>query len=342
MNLAIHIPEGETYAFYIASSNYNYIYYDFGTSVGNVAASDNNIQIKEGAASYFPFGSYPTSPIIWNGTVHYKAPGCASLRVPVVADIFSPQVLASASNSTICEGDTIQLTASNITPGDFTFEWSPAIAGMLPQDGIGQTVTVSPPVTMTFTVTVLNEAEGCDTAVAVNVTVNPSPAVYISGLQSQYYDTDAAVTLTGNPSGGTFAGPGISGNTFDPTSVGIGTYTITYTFTDANGCTGSINEQVSVVDFVGIAGISDHYDLSIYPNPTEGLFTLDLTLPEPAGEVIMRIYNMVGQPVFETVFGAAKDELKQTFDFSEWAAGSYFVQVAMDGKIAHRKLTIQK
>jgi hypothetical protein len=72
------------------------------------------------------------------------------------------------------------------------------------------------------------------------------------------------------------------------------------------------------------------------------MFTLDLQLPGKTEDVMMRVFNMVGQPVFENDFGHAKDELKKTFDFSEWAAGTYYVQIIMDGKTAFRKVTIQK
>src|SRR5262249_29931550 len=58
IGLSIFIPAGQTYAFYLTSSNYNYIYYSPGTGVGNVYSSDGNIQIKEGSVNYYAFG-YP-------------------------------------------------------------------------------------------------------------------------------------------------------------------------------------------------------------------------------------------------------------------------------------------
>jgi hypothetical protein len=55
-----------------------------------------------------------------------------------------------------------------------------------------------------------------------------NPDAVISGLSASYNVTASAVTITGTPSGGVFSGPGVSGNTFDPSLAGVGTHTISY------------------------------------------------------------------------------------------------------------------
>lgn len=54
------------------------------------------------------------------------------------------------------------------------------------------------------------------------------PSVNIAAIASQCSNA-ASVTLSANFPGGTFSGPGVSGNTFDPAVAGPGTHTITYT-----------------------------------------------------------------------------------------------------------------
>ena len=57
--------------------------------------------------------------------------------------------------------------------------------------------------------------------------VLPDPT--FTGLGSTYCESDAAVTLTvTGTTGGTFSGPGVTGNTFDPAAAGPGTHTIQY------------------------------------------------------------------------------------------------------------------
>jgi len=55
---------------------------------------------------------------------------------------------------------------------------------------------------------------------------------------------DAAdVALTGTPAGGTFSGTGVTGDSFDPNS---GTQTITYSFTNASGCSSTNTSTIAV------------------------------------------------------------------------------------------------
>lgn len=61
----------------------------------------------------------------------------------------------------------------------------------------------------------------------VDITPRPSPTT-ISGLPASICVDAAPIILSANPAGGTFSGPGITGNTFDPATAGTGTHTINY------------------------------------------------------------------------------------------------------------------
>ncbi|HSH51871.1 MAG TPA: CUB domain-containing protein, partial [Bacteroidales bacterium] len=108
------------------------------------------------------------------------------------------------------------------------------------------------------------EDNGCtlgDT-VFLNVTLNDLPVVSFSGLNTEYdLNLDGVQTLTGSPAGGTFSGPGISGNTFDPLAAGLGMHEIDYKYTDGNFCVNSDTLYTEVKNYDFIAGARTLTDL---------------------------------------------------------------------------------
>ena len=86
---------------------------------------------------------------------------------------------------------------------------------------------------------------GCGNIITTTITVNPLPTVN-AGTYAGVCINAAAVTLAGTPAGGTFSGPGVTGNSFNPATAGAGTHTITYNYTDGNGCANSATTTVTV------------------------------------------------------------------------------------------------
>jgi len=90
------------------------------------------------------------------------------------------------------------------------------------------------------------DSSGCFSISAIKaIYINNLPIVSFSGLNSNYCTNDNIDTLYGIPLGGTFSGPGITANLFDP-SVGAGNYNIKYTYTNIYGCTDSSIQNVIV------------------------------------------------------------------------------------------------
>lgn len=70
-------------------------------------------------------------------------------------------------------------------------------------------------------------------------------SVSFSGLPT-VTSTLSPINLSGSPAGGTFSGLGIIFSAFNPTIAGPGSHDITYTYTDANGCTASYTQSILV------------------------------------------------------------------------------------------------
>lgn len=94
--------------------------------------------------------------------------GCESERAEVVVQINpTPNVIVSP-NQAICKGASISLTAS----GAEAYSWSPGNVS-------GNTISVSPTVTTTYTVTGIT-AEGCSDSASVTISILPTPTAAFS------------------------------------------------------------------------------------------------------------------------------------------------------------------
>ncbi|MCW5520262.1 HYR domain-containing protein [Aureitalea sp. L0-47] len=123
-------------------------------------------------------------------------------------------------------------------------------------DGNGMTYSFDPAAAGAGTTTItytFSDANGCSDSASDDVVVFALPTVTFTALADLCLDAGVQAGLGGGtPSGGVYSGPGVTddGNgmtySFDPAAAGVGTHTLTYTFTDANGCTNSASDDVEV------------------------------------------------------------------------------------------------
>lgn len=171
----------------------------------------------------------------------------------------------------------------------------------------------------------------CTTPRAVaTATVTPLPAVSFAGLGASYTEVDPPVALVGSPAGGTFSGPGISGNNFDPSLAGSGgPYTVTYSYTDGNGCTNTIDQTVTVSPFVAILDGEVPGQLNVFPNPHNGSFNLSFELLNGHDvQVILR--DVTGKVVQTEKLGKVVGQFNREFNMSDLSRGVYLLEVQVD------------
>ena len=103
------------------------------------------------------------------------------------------------------------------------------------------------------------------------------------------------------------------------------TTTITYTVngTDANGCIGSATVTQNVSSCIGIAKLSIDDAIKLYPNPNNGLFTIELTSLSK-----VTVTNALGQIVITETFEAGNYRL----DIMNQSNGIYFVKINENNK----------
>ena len=108
------------------------------------------------------------------------------------------------------------------------------------------------------------------------LTVNAIPIVTATALPARICLSDGPVALVGSPAGGSWSGIGVSGFNFIPGATAVGTYTLTYTFTNSLSCPASATVIAKVVSDAECGRLRLLRDnaLILYPNPNNGNFNI--------------------------------------------------------------------
>ncbi len=252
--------------------------------------------------------------------------GCENYSGVLVAEVYPlpTATIVSSTGATVCEGTSLVLTGGLgidyqwVVP-DGTTDFGDNIT--IPTAGISNNGTYQ------LTVT---DGNGCTSTSEFGLTVNPLPLVSISGLASDYKESDPPVSLIGTPAGGIFSGDGLDGDLFDPGTAGIGQHAIYYAYTDANNCTNvdSLVVQVSPTSATSSAGIISHFQ--VFPNPNHGDFSLEIILP--SNRILnFKLVNSLGQTLVNRQDWLPSGRSILHFSSHELSSGVYFLKV-MDGE----------
>jgi hypothetical protein len=151
----------------------------------------------------------------------------------------------------------------------------------------------------TYSVTV-TDANGCVDSTAVLTVNDPAAPVvtYTEAADTICQSTTAPFALgVASPAGGTFSGPGVTANTFDPAQASIGWNLITYTYTDSlTNCSSTAVDSIFVDVCTGISAVNSVTEVNVYPNPTDG--AINLNFVADAGDVVVTITDASGRTVY--------------------------------------------
>ena len=78
------------------------------------------------------------------------------------------------------------------------------------------------------------------------INLNPAPVVTAVSIPAICQKDGPQLLSFGSPAGGTYSGPGVVNDTLYPSLAGSGTKIMKYTYTDANGCSASVNKSVKI------------------------------------------------------------------------------------------------
>jgi hypothetical protein len=305
---------------------------------------------SDGSLGSYVWGGVPPYSYLWStgattswiaglvaGTYSLTVTDAVSASISDSWTLTEPPLLSvsgSATNAT-CPGagdGSIAITVSGGTP-DYTYLWSNGstnedLSGLAPGN---------------FAVTV-TDSHGCisTTSFTVGVTSAVCPNITVTGNITTIVCYDATNTIT--VAGG--------GQVFEVTSPGFATFIagskITYlpgTKVTGGGKmigkiapSGPFCSSSKITEVAADAGeapaVTERAAFNLYPNPTNGNFTLVQRGDRTLGDVKVEVFNMSGKKVMtETMIGA-----RHEFRFADMPGGLYFVKVVADNYVETIKL----
>jgi hypothetical protein len=220
-------------------------------------------------------------------------------------------VLSVTSDTFVCAGNSLDLNVS----GALSYTWS--IGTHFPS------VPVIPAATTVYTVSG-TDMYSCVLSGSVTVTVHPKPAVTAAADQAMICIGESVV-LTAAGANTYQWSSGATGSSVTLTPPVDILYSYTVTGTDNNSCTNIAVVTVSVSNCLGLNETEQSLTgLSVYPNPTDGIFTIQMSGQERAH---ITVTDVSGRVITSTVMNGDKTGL----DLSGFAAGVYYIKVQAAG-----------
>lgn len=252
--------------------------------------------------------------------------GSDTIIVTASANVYTDYLVASELE--FCTGDDVQL--SSIGTYD-TYAWT------------GGSTNDSLLVTAGGTYT-LDVTDACGTGTqSVVITENDVPNAAYTWTNSYVTGAFTNTSVSGGTS--TYAwdfgdGVGTSAD-MNPTYVysGAGTYLVTLTVT--NDCGTDVFSDSVTLTTVGIEEIAGLGTITVYPNPSNGIFQLDVNLNE-ALVLDMVVVNMLGEEVAVKQINAVNGIHSDVIDLSTSAPGVYFLKIISDNNTISTQVLVKK
>ncbi|MCD4731334.1 MAG: PKD domain-containing protein, partial [Bacteroidales bacterium] len=325
LELTINVTsDGEITFFRKVSSEYSWDYLRFfidGNQIdewsGNVAWGQESFPVNAGVHT-FKWEYYK------DGSVS-SGEDCAWIDYIIFpATIFEASFSSNETN--ICEGESVNFydqSSGNAISWDWIFEGgTPSTSTM--QDPV---IEYSTPGIYDVSLTVSN-GSSTNTLVLENyITVTALPEVTLEPFDWVCLDWPAFELSGGLPAGGEYSGQGVENGWFNPTLAGIGTHTITYTYTDPEECENFATETILVDPCTGINNLTNLSGLVIYPNPTTGMIFVGLD--QNIGPIEVIVVNTLN----DVVYSYSSENLtrkKLNIDLSNLVKGIYFIKIKTD------------
>ncbi|MCB0806212.1 MAG: T9SS type A sorting domain-containing protein [Bacteroidales bacterium] len=302
-------------------------------------------------------GGTPSTSNLQNPVITYATPGVFDVSLTVYSGTSSATstmedyltVSAVPGQSPTPFGDeTVCATASSTdyaTSGitgitNYTWLLEPASAGTVNGGGLFATVIWDTGFEGEATLKVAAENECGDGPFSDELMISRYlPEVTLTPFETVCLTWPAFELSGGMPEGGVYEGPGVEDGFFDPQVAGLGTHTISYTYTDPEGCENFAEETIYVDPCPGIDQKTEK-SFQIFPNPGDGNFTI--VLPELRDDLEIEVYNALNKQVYQQTILQAQANAKTQVNLNHLKEGIYYLHIKGGDLDYVEKLLIRK
>jgi hypothetical protein len=297
--------------------------------------------------SYFPVNGSNTLMFdpgsagvgIHNITCEYNSPGCgiSDTVQSITVNPLPSAIISTNGSTTFCSGDSVILNAPYHL--NRIYQWKKGGIDISGANSSNYTASLGG----IYKVTVTNTTTGCSktTISGTSITVTPLPNAIITPQGQTTFCAGNNVVLKANSGSGlTYKwkkdGTFISGaNSITYTAFVAGTYKVQTT--NSNGCK-KLSSGVDVAVPCRLEGNLNetNSDLSIFPNPTSGKFTIQSN-SEKISQIT--ITNLSGQTIFKKDFQNNFNSQIE-IDLTSQSKGIYLVQSITDKEVYNQKIIL--
>lgn len=280
--------------------------------------------------------------------VRCKLIGCSGVaetytNPALIRVIQGAQIISHPIGYSICDSASASISVSVNSPQLYSFRWyedNQLINSSFTNiTGYNSSTLHFNPITLgqnnkQYTCEILNAQ--CNVGAFTNPTqfqVHANPEVQLTGLNNFYCVYHAPSIMSGSPVGGSFSGPGVVENQFNPSLAGVGLWPIVYEFSDANQCFSTDTVWVEVDACSGV-GEEKKNQIYIYPNPTSGKILINSESSEP---IEFTLYSSTGSQLLKSFI---IEQSPFTIDLSGYSNGIYLFKIRQVDTVYFEKVLL--
>lgn len=280
-----------------------------GTSINLTASGATTYSWNTGATTA-SINIAPNSNLSYMVTGTSTLSGCTGTAIQNIVVNPSPVVSIFADKVNVCKGKSATLFAY----GANTYNWSTL--------SNSTQIVVTPTATSSYTVIGTNQF-GCIGTAIQQVTVLPQPNINGAATSANMCVGETVTLQATGPVGASYEW--ISPSVYIQAAQVVVSPNVNTTYTligtDANGCTNTSNVALTVSACTGLSSVSaNNGDIKLYPNPSKGEFTLELT---SALEKTIEVVDFTGR----LLQSQKTSNTKLNISINNYANGIYYVKV---------------